>query len=51
MTRSEAARVPAHSAIIACHVSRISGSAASALISLCQRVIQSCASPRARDTA
>jgi hypothetical protein len=41
MARSEAAIVPAHSAIIVCQVSRISGSAAMALSSLCHRVIQS----------
>jgi hypothetical protein len=41
MARSDAAIVPAHSAISDCHVSRISGSAAMALSSLCQSVIQS----------
>jgi hypothetical protein len=39
--------VPAQSATTACHVSRISGSAAMAVISLCHRVIQSSASLRA----
>jgi hypothetical protein len=36
--------VPAHSAMTVCQASRISGSAAMAEISLCHRVIQSCAS-------
>ncbi len=39
--------LPAHNAMIVCHDSRISGSAAMADSSLCHNVIQSCASLRA----
>jgi hypothetical protein len=46
MPRTMADIVPAHNAITACQHSRISGSAAMALISLCHSVIQSCASLR-----